>query len=173
MVPLGGPAPQHLTNGTSLGPELTAISPPSPEAQGVVTGYVYAVDADEDRGPVDRAMGMACPHVHRIDITPPTVVHMGSGAPMPSPRRWMIPPRNSTCPGTLPTSGRTIRDTRTIPTGKPDDRNLLSPWESYKIYYGTYDPLDVPPDDNPTSETTRIHLYELHRDQGLHDLVAT
>ena len=33
------------------------------------------------------------------------------------------------------------------PTGKNTDRDMLSPWQSYKVYYGTFDPMDVPESD--------------------------
>ena len=40
------------------------------------------------------------------------------------------------------------------PTKLGADTDLLSPWMTYKIYFGTYNTLDVPEDDSPYSETT-------------------
>ncbi|MBP7008791.1 MAG: hypothetical protein KBC66_03150 [Kiritimatiellae bacterium] len=157
LVPLGGTAPQHMTNGTSLGPALTAISPPSAAAQGVVTGYVYAADADEDRGPMDHAMGLAVPHVHRIDLTPPTVVHMGIGGTNALTETTDDPTSQFDLTWRIANVGPDDPWHDNHPTHLTQDLHYLSPWQGYKIYYGTYNAVEVPTNDDPASGTGFIY----------------
>ena len=154
VVDLGSPAPVQVADGATVGLGLATNSVPTPAAQGAVTGYVFAVDADEDRGLADRAMGMVVPHVQRIDLTPPTVVHMGIGGTNAVTETVDDPTTQFDLTWIAANIGPDDPMHPNHPTGLETDRYLLSPWRSYKIYYGTYDPLVVPLDDNPSSETT-------------------
>jgi uncharacterized repeat protein (TIGR01451 family) len=143
VVPLGGPAPLQATNGTSVGLSQTVAVVPSAEAQGIVTGYVFAVDADQDRGTPDQAMGLAVPHVQRIDITPPTpVTYLASTTETVD-----DPTTQFDLSWVANNIGPDDPDDMNHPTHFSGDRNLLSPWRSYKIYYSPFDSQEVPGDD--------------------------
>ena len=138
LVPLGSNAPVYSTNGISLGTVRSNNIAPSKEIQGIVTGYVFAVDNDIDRGARDRAMGLAIPVMGRLDIAKPTHVPnvaAANSADDPSSQfdlQWTstgVGPDDPTDPETYPTWGGT-------------ERNLLSPWKTYKIYYGAWDPSE-------------------------------
>ncbi len=120
--------------------------------QGLVTNYLFAVDRDNNR-PGDRkassdasdetipAFGTA------YDATPPTAVpdvaattdEVGDPTTQfdvlwdPDKLNYEVGPDD-------PTDDN-------HPTQASADRDILSPWRSYKIYYGTFDPADVPPGD--------------------------
>lgn len=120
--------------------------------QGLVTNYLFAVDRDNNR-PGDRkassdasdetipAFGTA------YDATPPTAVpdvaattdEVGDPTTQfdvfwdPNKVNYEVGPDD-------PTDDN-------HPTKASADRDILSPWRSYKIYYGTFDPNDVPPSD--------------------------
>jgi len=120
--------------------------------QGLVTNYLFAVDRDNNR-PGDRkassdasdetipAFGTA------YDVTPPTAVpdveattdEVGDPTTQfdvfwdPDKVNYEVGPDD-------PTDAN-------HPTKASADRDVLSPWRSYKIYYGTFDPDDVPPGD--------------------------
>ena len=120
--------------------------------QGLVTNYLFAVDRDNNR-PGDRkassaesdetipAFGTA------YDVTPPTAVpdvaattdEVGDPTTQfdvfwdPDKLNYEVGPDD-------PTDAN-------HPTQASADRDILSPWRSYKIYYGTFDPNDVPPGD--------------------------
>lgn len=120
--------------------------------QGLVTNYLFAVDRDNNR-PGDRkassdasdetipAFGTA------YDATPPTAVpdveattdEVGDPTTQfdvfwnPDKVNYEVGPDD-------PTDAN-------HPTKASADRDILSPWRSYKIYYGTFDPNDVPPGD--------------------------
>jgi uncharacterized repeat protein (TIGR01451 family) len=154
VVGLGGTSPLEIEEGTSVGLDQSAVEEPSAFAQGVVTGYVVAVDADQDRGAQDRAMGLALPHVQRMDITPPTLVHMGAGGTNAVTTTVEDPTTQFDLGWNTTDVGPDDPGHVFHPTGLPADRNLLSPWRSYKVYYGSYNSTRVPLDDIPTSETT-------------------
>lgn len=117
--------------------------------QGLVTNYLFAVDRDNNR-PGDRmaSSAPADPDIPAFgtayDITPPTPVpdvlasteDVGDPTTQfdiswePNKVNFQVGPDN---PG----------DTN-HPTGTSTDRDILSPWRTYKIYYGTFNSLDVP-----------------------------
>lgn len=153
LVPFGSNAPLFATNGLSVGTALGTNVAATKEIQGVVTSYVFAADADEDRGEKDRTPGLAVPIIARLDIVPPTAVPV------------------------LQAATETVDDPTTqfdmewTSTGVgPDDsgdlhypswgsgNSILSPWKSYKIYYGTFDPLAVPPGD-PGPGNGNAYIY--------------
>ena len=145
FVAAGGSSPQRPDAGVSLGAAQSREVAPTVELQGVVTGYVFAVDADNDRGPTDRAMGLAVPHVVRFDLTPPVSVSMptnGSSTDMVDDPTTQVDIQWRT-DGVGPDDPTHLN----YPSWGGGARNLLSPWRTYKIYYGVYDAEKVPPTD--------------------------
>lgn len=140
MVPLGSNAPTYSTNGLWLASSASGTSfEPSQEIQGVVTGYVFAVDDDDDRGDRDRAAGLAIPTIARLDIVKPTHVPgvtAANSADDPSTQFDLAWTATSVGPDD---SG----DTDHYPSWGQGN-NFLSPWQSYKIYYSPWDPLSDP-----------------------------
>ncbi|MGD9612726.1 MAG: hypothetical protein AB7V22_07465 [Kiritimatiellia bacterium] len=120
--------------------------------QGLQTNYLFAVDRDNNRAG-DRKASSAASDVTipafgtAYDVTPPTAVpdivattdDVGDPTTQfdvswdPSKLNYEVGPDD-------PTDAN-------HPTQASADRDILSPWRSYKIYYGTFDPLDVPPGD--------------------------
>ncbi len=104
--------------------------------QGVVTGFVFAVDNDNDRLN-DRMRSGGTPFVLKIDRTPPTEV--------PNLTASSEQVDDPTTQFDLAWSTANVGPDRPVhpnhPTGNPADTSLLSPWETYRIYYGPYDPL--------------------------------
>jgi len=140
VVPAGtnNVPPTSSTNGSSLATATSTTFTPSKEVQGTVTGYVFAVDADEDRGPRDRAAGIAIPTIARLDITPPTVVtNLGAANDQVD-----DPSTQFDLSWTSNGVGPDDPDHEMHPTGVGN--NILSPWQSYKIYYSPWDPTLVP-----------------------------
>lgn len=140
VVPAGtnNVPPTSSTNGSSLATATSTTFTPSKEVQGTVTGYVFAVDADEDRGPRDRAAGIAIPTIARLDITPPTVVtNLGAANDQVD-----DPSTQFDLSWTSNGVGPDDPDHEMHPTGVGN--NILSPWQTYKIYYRPWDPTLVP-----------------------------
>ena len=120
--------------------------------QGLVTNYLFAVDRDNNR-PGDRMASSAASDDTipafgtAYDVTPPTAVpdveattdEVGDPTTQfdvfwdPAKLNYEVGPDD-------PTSDL-------HPTKASADRDILSPWRSYKVYYGTFDPNDVPPGD--------------------------
>ncbi len=128
------------------------------ENQGVSNPqYVYAVDADNNRLG-DRLAGEAKPFYIAYDVTPPTQIRLlsaGTGATTetvddPTTQfdlRWYTSYGGQVVGPDDPGNAN-------HPTKVTTDTDLLSPWMTYKIYFGTYNTLDVPEGDNPINETT-------------------
>ncbi|HRT06436.1 MAG TPA: hypothetical protein P5204_12125, partial [Kiritimatiellia bacterium] len=126
------------------------------ENQGLNPQYLFAVDADNNRAG-DRLAGEAKPFYIAYDVTPPTRVGHGTS---------------------LTASTETVDDPTTQfdlqwstfqvgpddpshvnhPTKVATDRDILSPWRSYKIYYATFDPLAVPDGDGGPG-TSGAYIY--------------
>ena len=114
--------------------------------QGLVTNYLFAVDRDNNR-PGDRKASSAPADAYlpafgtAYDITAPTLVPVSAAAT-----------ENVDDPTTqfdVSWNPANVGPDRLDDVNHPDwpsasDRDLLSPWRSYKIYYGTFDPLNVP-----------------------------
>ena len=120
--------------------------------QGLTTNYLFAVDRDNNR-PGDR-MASSAPADNDIpsfgiayDITPPTPVAMpANGATTET-------VADPTTQFDLQWSTANVGPDNLDDPRHPDypnaaDRDKLSPWHSYKIYYGTYDATTVPQGDS-------------------------
>ena len=131
--------PVSSTNGNPLATTNTTFTP-TKEVQGTVTGYVFAVDADEDRGPRDRAAGIAIPTIARLDITSPTKVTNLDAA------NDQVDDPSTQFDLTWTSNGVGPDDPEDAdhPTGISGQVSLLSPWQTYKIYYRPWDPTLVP-----------------------------
>lgn len=120
--------------------------------QGLVTNYLFAVDRDNNRAGDRKASSDASDETipafgTAYDATPPTAVpdveattdEVGDPTTQfdvfwnPDKVNYEVGPDD-------PTDAN-------HPTKASADRDILSPWRSYKIYYGTFDPNDVPPGD--------------------------
>ena len=128
--------------------------------QGMLTNYLFAVDRDNNRAgdrkassaPADSyvpAFGTA------YDVTKPTLVPVSAAAT-----------ENVDDPTTqfdVSWDPANVGPDRLDDVNHPDypgasDRDLLSPWRSYKIYYGTFDPNLVPPGDpGPGNYDAYVH----------------
>ncbi len=123
------------------------------ENQGLNPQSLFAVDADNNRAG-DRLAGEAAPFYIAYDVTPPTQV--GS---LVAATEYVNDPTTQfdlqwSTFGVGPDDPAHVHH----PTKLGDDLDLLSPWGSYKVYYRTFDALDVPPaDGGPGSETAYIY----------------
>ena len=119
--------------------------------QGLTTNYLFAVDRDNNRpgdrkassAPADEfipAFGIA------YDITPPTKVPLPANAAstenVGDPTSQFDITWNPALVGP-----DDLDDNRHPDFPSASDRDKLSPWRTYKVYYGPYDPLNVPPGD--------------------------
>ncbi len=114
--------------------------PSGPAAQGLTGKSVFAVDADNDR-PDDRLEGLAATFYTAYDITPPTAVGMPkTGASTehvndPTTQFDLSWSKDNVGPDD------TEHDNyKALPDALKQGTDSLSPWGSYKIYFGTYDP---------------------------------
>ena len=133
------------------------------ENQGVSNPqYVYAVDADNNRLG-DRLAGEAKPFYIAYDVTPPTQIRMlaaDTGATTetvddPTTQfdlRWY-----TTYLGQLYVGPDDPNHDNHPNKTSPQARDYLSPWMTYKIYFGTYNTLDVPENDSPSSDTGFVY----------------
>ncbi|NCA81874.1 MAG: hypothetical protein EOM72_03925 [Opitutae bacterium] len=138
----------ELLNAGTPVEEVTALF--TATAQGLTTNYLFAVDRDNNR-PADRmassdsgdayipAFGIA------YDLTPPTAVPVGiaSTENVGDPTSQFDIEWNPAAVGPDDTA-----DSRHPDFPFAADRDKLSPWRTYKIYYGPFDPLNVPGDDD-------------------------
>lgn len=120
--------------------------------QGLKTNYLFAVDRDNNR-PGDR-MASSKPSDSDIpmfgtayDVTPPTAVPDVQAATetVDDPTTqfdvtWNPNKLNFEVGPDDPSDAR-------HPTHANADRDIFSPWRSYKVYYGIFDPMDVPESD--------------------------
>lgn len=105
-------APDAAGDGTAT--TATNISLDITGTEGVLTGFVFAVDNDDDRGPVDQAKGRDVPYLLRIDQTePPKIANFNA------------------VEGEDPISEIDFTWTAATDAGGAN----LSPWQSYRIYY--------------------------------------
>ena len=114
--------------------------------QGLTTNYLFAVDRDNNRAGDRKASSVpGDPYIPAFgiayDITPPTKVP-GLSA---STDQVDDPTTQFDLEWTATNVGPDDPDDPNHPDGSTKD--LLSPWRSYKIYYGVYDPQNVPPGD--------------------------
>jgi hypothetical protein len=127
--------------------------------QGIsTTNYLFAVDADNNRAN-DRLAGDAKPFYIAYDITPPTVVGMPVGGTGASTDTVDDPTTQFDLTWYTTDVGPDEPEHDNHPTKVSTDRDILSPWGSYKIYYGTYTPLDVQPGDYIYTNFVQTKVY--------------
>ncbi len=127
------------------GPSMRFVA--GKENQGIhVTNYLFAVDADNDRAG-DRLAGPAVPFVTAYDATPPTSVSMATGGMGASTLNVDDPTSQFDLQWNSANVGPDDPADARHPTGLGSDRDLLSPWKSYKIYYSTYNSPESPAPD--------------------------
>lgn len=117
------------------------------EAQGLVEKYLFSVDADNNR-PDDRSYGPLQPFMTAYDITPPTAVGINhafgaSTENVDDPTTqfdldWSQS-KGGSATGAI---GPDDPDSANYLSAWGSSKDVLSPWATYKIYYGTYDSLD-------------------------------
>ena len=127
------------------------------ENQGLVPQYIFAVDADYNRGG-DRLAGLTKYFYIPFDMTPPTPVDMPLGGTGASTDTVDDPTTQFDLQWSTNGIGPDDPDDPVHPTKNPGDIEILSKWHSYKIYCGTYDPQMVPFNDDPTS--TNGYIYK-------------
>ncbi|NLG34232.1 MAG: hypothetical protein GX548_02640, partial [Lentisphaerae bacterium] len=128
--------------------------------QGLVTNFLFAVDRDNNR-PGDRRASSApldpvVPEfVTAYDITPPTPVSMPADAA--STDFVEDPTTQFDLEWTVAGVGPDDEADTNYPSGY-SGTDVLSPWRTYKIYYATFDPMDVPGGD-PGHGSTNAYMY--------------
>ena len=132
------------------------------ENQGLLPQYLFAVDADNNRAG-DKLAGTSMPFYIAYDITPPTdVTGLDTTTESVDDPTTQFDLQWSTT-GVGPDDETHVNH----PTGLATDRDLLSPWQSYKIYYGTFNPLDVPVGD-PGPGFASAYIYTNFIETGVY-----
>jgi autotransporter-associated beta strand protein len=138
--------------------------------QGLQTNYLFAVDRDNNRAGDRKASSAASDEIipafgTAYDVTPPTAVPdiAASTDEVGDPTTqfdvsWDPDKLNYEVGPDDPANDN-------HPTKQGADRDVLSPWRSYKIYYGTFDPNDVPPGD-PGPGFSAAFIYTNYIDTG-------
>ena len=126
------------------------------ENQGLVPQYIYAVDADYNRNG-DRLGGLTKFFYIPFDITPPAPVEMPAGGAGVNITTVDDPTSQFDLQWSTNGLGPDDPASPLHPTKRAEDIDILSPWKSYRIYYGTYDSQAVPPGDDPNS--TNGYIY--------------
>ena len=125
------------------------------ENQGLNPQYLFAVDADNNRAG-DRLAGEAKPFYIAYDITPPTPV--GKGTSLKASTDSVDDP---TTQFDLEWSTQDVGPDNpghaNHPTKVATDLDILSPWQTYKIYYGAYEVPDTPTGGGPGSPDAYIY----------------
>ncbi len=117
--------------------------------QGLVTNYLFAVDRDNNRAGDRKASSASTDGTipafgTAYDVTRPSKVPVGAA----STEDVDDPTTQFDVSWNPATVGPDALDDANHPDyPSASDNDLLSPWRSYKIYYGTFDPLAVPPGD--------------------------
>ena len=127
-----------------------------PENQGLVPQYIYAVDADYNRGG-DRLGGLTKFFYIPFDMTPPAPVPMPAGGNGATTEGVDDPTSQFDLQWSTNGLGPDNPESPLHPTKRLGDVDLLSQWHSYRIYYGTYDAQAVPPDDDPYSTSGYVY----------------
>jgi len=114
--------PSNQTDGTATTTNNASLSA---SVEGVITGYVFMVDNDNDRAN-DRARGMNVPYVARIDLTPPVVI-------------TNLALSNDILDVNDDTSEMKVSwspaESEAVAAGRRTDGEPLSPWQTYRVYY--------------------------------------
>ena len=130
--------------------------------QGIgTTNYLFAVDADNNRAG-DRMGGVGSPFVIPYDVTPPTAV--GASVALAALTDTVDDPTTQfDLQWNTAQVGPDDPAHANHPTKAAADRDILSPWRSYKIYFGTFDPLDVPVGDGgPGTADAYVYTNFVH-----------
>jgi hypothetical protein len=150
-------------------PNLTASQ------QGWGEYRLFAEDKDDDR-PADALAGTWRGVPLAYDITLPTKIGSAAGEDY----RLKADPDNTDDPttqfdltwpigGVGPDDPADTTHYNAIPQKYKDEKvsnvEILSPWYSYKIYYGTFSEADVPADDDPSSDT-KSYIYTTYVANG-------
>jgi hypothetical protein len=162
---------EMLTNGVPMD-EVSARF--TATEQGLTTNYLFAVDRDNNRAGDRKASSAAADDYVpafgiAYDITPPTFVPMPANAA--STDSVDDPTTQFDIVWDADTVGPDKLDHTNYPSGYSGN-DVLSPWRSYKVYYGTFDPMQVPGGDPGHGLRRCLRLHELHRDGGVHQLVV-
>jgi hypothetical protein len=125
------------------------------------TNYLCAVDADNNRAG-DRMGGVGSPFVIPYDVTPPTAV--GASVALAALTDTVDDPTTQfDLQWNTAQVGPDDPAHANHPTKAAADRDILSPWRSYKIYFGTFDPLDVPVGDGgPGTADAYVYTNFVH-----------
>ena len=127
-----------------------------PENQGLIPQYIYAVDADYNRVG-DRLAGLTKYFYIPFDMTPPNPVPMPEAGNGASTETVDDPTTQFDLQWSNVGIGPDDPASPVHPTRQPGDIDILSRWNSYKIFYSTYNPENVPLDDDPSS--TNGYIY--------------
>ena len=115
--------------------------------QGLNPQYLFAVDADNNRIG-DKLAGPAAPFYIAYDVTLPTKVGTNLATRLSASTDAVDDPTTQFDLAWGSTGvGPDDPSHANHPTKAAADRDLLSPWQTYKIYYNPFDPLDVPAED--------------------------
>jgi uncharacterized repeat protein (TIGR01451 family) len=131
--------------------------------QGLVPLYLFGVDADHNRGS-DRLAGASKYFYIPFDMTPPTPVNMPLGGTGATTDTVNDPTTQFDLNWSTSGVGPDDPDSPVHPTMNSGDIDLMSPWHSYKVYYGPFDSQSVPPGDDPTS--TDGYIYTNYVETG-------
>lgn len=128
----------------------------SPADQGATLG-LFTVDDDYDTS-YDGLASTAADVFIPYDITPPVAVELG-GNGRGATTNTVSDPMSEMSLSWLNASEMGPDDPTAAvhPTGRSADRDLLSPWKSYRIYYGPYTAADIPEDDTPATADGYIY----------------
>ncbi len=133
--------------------------------QGLTTQLVFAVDADDDR-PGDALAGTGVEVPLAYDITPPpeigtsgtsTNYHLVAMESADDPTTQFDLKWPTTVAGDVQLGPDDTAHANHPKKGDKTKYDYLSPWATYKIYYGTFEETDVPAGDSPFSETGYIY----------------
>jgi uncharacterized repeat protein (TIGR01451 family) len=129
---------------------------PGADNQGLYPQYLFAVDADYNRVG-DRLGGTTKFFYTPFDLTPPTPVQMPAGGTGATTETVDDPTTQFDLQWSTTGIGPDDPNSPLHPTKQAGDTEIMSTWHSFRVYYGTYDPLYVPVDDDPTS--TNGYIY--------------
>ncbi|MDR0993416.1 MAG: fibronectin type III domain-containing protein [Verrucomicrobiota bacterium] len=126
--------------------------------QGMTTNFLFAVDRDNDRLG-DRLAGSAQQFFIAYDITPPTRIGNSLAAGVVASTDDVDDPTTQfeLSWGVNAFLGPDDPANEKHPTKQAADTAILSPWGSYKVYYGTFDAMNVPENDVPHDESGYIY----------------
>jgi len=129
---------------------------PGSDNQGLFPQYLFAVDADYNRVG-DRLGGLTKFFYTPFDLTPPTPIQMAAGGTGATTETVDDPTTQFDLQWSTNGLGPDDPNSPLHPTKLAGDIAIMSTWHSYRIYYGTFNPLNVPIDDEPT--TTNGYIY--------------